>query len=336
MRNPYYNGPVSEHFDGKRFYVPGIPSTDKSLGEILKWRLQGSRSPWPKAVPALNGVRPEQRVESLTVTHIGHASLLLQAGNYNILVDPVWSKRASPFRWFGPRRHNAPSVQMDDLPPIDAVLITHNHYDHLDLPTLRELSKRHNPRVLTPLGNDTLLRKAIKGVQVVAGDWWSRHEVLPHLEVTIVPAYHWSSRFGRDTRMALWGGFVLRVGSATVYCAGDTAHADAAIFRDIASRFPQIDLALLPIGAYEPRWFMQAQHADPNEALDIAGCLRARAALGIHWGTFQLTDEPWEEPALRFADGARQRGWDDRRFLPLRAGQLWCASALASPGNSAS
>ena len=323
MRNPYYSGPVSDHFDGSRFYLPGVPTTDKTVGDMLRWHFNSNRSRWPKAVATVSDVCPASRAEDLAVTHIGHASVLLQWGGMNVLVDPVWSTRASPLRWLGPRRHNAPSVRLGDLPPLDAILLTHNHYDHFDVRTLRHLVKQHNPYVVTPLGNETLLRKAIPGVRVTAGDWWSEHMLLPGFRVTIVPAYHWSARFGRDYRMALWGGFILQAAGTTVYCAGDTGYADGHIFAKIASRFRQIDLALLPIGAYAPRWFMSAQHADPNEALQIAEDLGARAALGIHWGTFQLTDEPWEEPALRFSEGVSQRGLDHRSFRAIRPGEVW-------------
>ena len=325
MGNRYYSGSVSDHFDGRRFYVPGAPSTDKTLVDLWRWRWQSTRSKWPTQVPARNGVRPEQRTQGLTVTHVGHASVLLQWHQYNVLVDPVWSDRASPVPWFGPRRYNAPGIRLEDLPPIDVILLTHNHFDHLDLRTLRHLVKQHNPVILTPLGNDTLLRKSIADVRVRVGEWWSEHSLLPELQVVIVPAFHWSSRSGFDRRMALWGGFVLRAAGTTIYCAGDTAYADGSIFREIASRFPDIDLALLSIGAYDPRWFMRTQHADPEEALEIAALLHTRAALGIHWGTFQLTNEPWDEPAHRFADGVIQRGWDQRCFLPFQAGHIWCA-----------
>ena len=325
MGNRYYSGPVSDHFDGKRFFVPGAPSTDKTLADLWRWHRQGTRSQWPSVVPAVSGVRPEARTEPLTVTHIGHASVLLQWHRYNILLDPVWSDRASPLLWLGPRRYNAPGMRLEDLPPIDAILLTHNHYDHMDVPTLRRLVKTHNPVVLTPLGNDTVLRKSIADVRVIAGDWWTEHALLPELQAAIVPAYHWSSRSAFDRRMALWGGFVLQAAGTTVYCAGDTGVADGGVFRQVAARFPQIDLALLPIGAYDPRWFMQAQHANPEDALQIADVLQARAALGIHWGTFHLTDEPWDEPARRFVDGVVQRRWDARRFLPLQAGDTWSA-----------
>ena len=152
MGNRYYSGPASDHFDGKRFYVPGAPSTDKTLAELWKWHRQGERSRWSERVPATSGVRPEQRTEWLTVTHIDHSSVLLQWHQYNILVDPVWSDRASPFRWLGPRRYNAPGVSLAGLPTIDAILLTHNHYDHMDVRTLRRLVKQHRPVVLTPAG----------------------------------------------------------------------------------------------------------------------------------------------------------------------------------------
>jgi L-ascorbate metabolism protein UlaG (beta-lactamase superfamily) len=325
MRNPYYDGPLTDHFDGRRFHVPGAPSTDKTFGDMLKWYRQRSGNRWPKPVPTQSRVRPDERSERLTVTHIGHASVLLQCSGYNLLVDPVWSERAGPFRWLGPRRHNAPGIAFEDLPQIDVVLLTHNHYDHLDMRTLQRIVKRHNPYVLVPLGNDTLLKKAIPGVRVTAGDWWSEHSILPELRAVVVPAYHRSSRSGRDYRMALWGGYILRAGETTVYCAGDTGHADGSLFKEIALRYPRVDLALLPIGAYEPRWFMQPQHMNPEEALEVACVLQARAALGIHWGTFHLTDEPREEPALRFTDGVRKLKWDEGHFLPIRPGDVWHA-----------
>ena len=169
----------------------------------------------------MTGVRPETRTQALTVTHVGHASVLLQWHQYNILVDPVWSNRVSPLRRFGPRRYNAPGINLEDLPPIYVILLTHNHYDHMDVSTLRTLVMQHKPVLLTPLGNDTLLRKSIAGVHVSAGDWWSEHMLLPELKTSIVPAYHWSSRSASDRRMALWGGFVLRAAGTTVYCAGE-------------------------------------------------------------------------------------------------------------------
>ena len=163
MRNPYYQGPVTDHFDGLRFLHPGLPPSDKTLLDVLKWKIIGKRSPWPRTVPAKSGQRPAARVAGLQITHVGHAAYLIQVSDSNILVDPVWADRASPLSWAGPRRHNPPSIAFEDLPPVDAVLVTHNHFDHMDTSTLRRLAEKHHPVFITPLGNDTIIRAAAPG-----------------------------------------------------------------------------------------------------------------------------------------------------------------------------
>ncbi|MBY8821842.1 MBL fold metallo-hydrolase [Sphingomonas colocasiae] len=316
-RNPYYQGPVTDHFDGRRFLNPGEPETDRSLGELLRWRRTAPDNPWPGSVP-VTPVVPETRVEELRVTMIGHATLLIQIAGLNILTDPVWSDRASPLRFAGPRRITAPGVRLADLPPIDAILLSHNHYDHLDIATLRALHDRSAPLIVTPLGNDTIVRRRIPDARIVTGDWGDRFEIGPGAEAHIVPATHWSSRGMRDRRMALWCGFMLRAAGKLIYFAGDTGYGTGRIFREMRARFGPVDLALLPIGAYDPRWFMAAQHTDPEEAIRIMRDLEARAALGIHWGSFKLTDEPWEEPAERLAAGLKAQGIDPDVFPALR------------------
>ena len=230
MRNRCYQGPRTDHFDGERFFHPGLPSSDKSLGTVLRWRLLGKRVRWPERVPARSGVRPDERAAGLRITFIGHASLLIQTAGLNILVDPVWSERASPFRKLGPQRHNSPAVAWEHLPPIDAVLITHNHYDHLDIATLARLAHGHSPRMLAPLGNDAIICAAVPKARVETGDWWDGFSLSSRVSATIVPAYHWSSRWLGDRRVALWGGFVLHTPAGRVYCAGDTAYREGAIF----------------------------------------------------------------------------------------------------------
>ncbi len=323
MANRYYRGPVSDHFDGERFFHPGLATTDKSLRELLRWRFQGTASRWPKAVPAREGIRPSERVAGLAITHIGHASYLVQAEGRNLLLDPVWSERASPFSRIGPRRHNPPAIRFEDLPPIDAVLLTHNHYDHMDLPTIRRLWSSHQPAIYAPLGNDAVVRAAAPEVAVQTCDWWQSFPLPAGMRLTLVPAYHWSSRSLRDRRMALWGGFVLQTANGTLYCAGDTAYRDGVLFREIAKRFGPPEVAVLPIGAYAPRWFMQTQHADPHEALQIAEDCGAVQMLGVHWGTFQLTDEPFHEPADRLAEAVRNKGLDPERFRAMQPGDVW-------------
>lgn len=320
-RNPYYTGPVTDHFDGSRFLNPGEPDTDRTLGDMLRWRRAAPDNPWPASVPVAPAV-PDARVAGLRVTMIGHATLLIQTAGLNILTDPVWSERASPLGFAGPRRVTAPGVALADLPPIDAVLLSHNHYDHPDIASLRALHDRHAPLIVTPLGNDAIVRRHIPAARIAAGDWGDRFGIGPQAEAHIVPAVHWSSRGLRDRRMALWSGFMLRAVGRLIYFAGDTGYGTGRIFREMRARFGPVDLALLPIGAYDPRWFMAAQHVDPDEAILIMRDLDARAALGIHWGTFKLTDEPREDPPLRLAAGLEARGIDPEAFPALRPGDV--------------
>jgi L-ascorbate metabolism protein UlaG (beta-lactamase superfamily) len=194
------------------------------------------------------------------------------------------------------------------LPKIDTVLLSHNHYDHMDIATLRRLDAEHRPLIITPLGNDAILRRSIPGVRVIAGDWWDHVDIGRGATVTIVPAYHWSARTGRDRRMALWSGFMLSTGGSRAYFAGDTGYGDGRIFREMRQRIGRPDLALIPIGAYAPRWFMRAQHVDPEEAVQIMEDLEAVRAVGIHWGVFQLTNEPWDEPPEALLKALTRRG----------------------------
>ncbi len=323
MSNRYYLGPRSDHFDGTRFFNPGVPPSDKSLLDVLRWRLGGHRARWPKTVPARFGLKPEKAVSGLQVTCIGHASLLLQVAGVNLLIDPVWSERASPFPGLGPRRRNAPAVAMSDLPPIHAILVSHNHYDHMDLATLKALWERDHPCMLAPLGNYTIIRTAGQEIDVKAGDWWESFTLSGEISATIVPSYHWSSRGLRDRRMALWGGFYLDTPRGSIYLAGDTACREAAIFREIKARCGSPLLAALPIGAYAPRWFMNTQHADPGEAIRIAQDCGAQYVLGIHSNTFPLTDEPHDDPAKRFHAAAAEVRSTGMRAQAFTAGDTW-------------
>jgi L-ascorbate metabolism protein UlaG (beta-lactamase superfamily) len=320
-RNSYYKGSVTDHFDGIRFFNPGEPETDRTLGEVMRWRRNIPNNPWPVSVP-VTPVVPDPRVTGLRVTMVGHATLLIQVAGLNILTDPVWSDRASPLTFAGPRRVTAPGISIDDLPPIDAILLSHNHYDHLDVATLRQLHARHDPLIITPLGNDRTVHRHIPDARISVGDWGESITIASGVEAHIVPALHWSSRGLRDRRMALWGGFMLRAGRKLVYFAGDTGYGTGNIFRKLRARFGPVDLALLPIGAYDPRWFMAAQHTDPEEAIQIMLDLDARAALGIHWGSFKLTDEPRDDPALRLAAGLEARSIAPVRFTAMRPAEV--------------
>ncbi|MCE7030412.1 MBL fold metallo-hydrolase [Jiella avicenniae] len=333
-KNPYHSGPVTDHFDGTRFHNLGQRAPDRSFRDLLKWQFAGERAKWPDHVPVEPAI-PEPRVDGLRVTMVGHASVLIQVAGLAVLTDPVWSERVSPFTFAGPKRVAEPGIRFEDLPPIDLVLLSHNHYDHCDVATLRRLHEHHRPQVVTALGNDVLLKRAIADIDVVAGDWGDEIAVGERpgvgegngragggpASVAIVPANHWSRRGFGDTRQCLWCGFVLKAGGWTVYFAGDSGYGGGEIFRAIGERYGAPDLALIPIGAYAPRWFMEPQHMNPEEAVRTFADVGARQAVAIHWGTVQLTDEPFDEPAHLLGRSLSEAGISSERFRPLAPGE---------------
>ena len=319
--NRYYSGPASHNFDGTRFHSPGQPSADKTLGDLFRWRRGGGKATWPKHVPVTPQTPPE-RSDVARITMVGHASMLIQVSGVNLLTDPVWSDRASPLSFAGPKRVTAPGIAFDDLPPIDAVLLSHNHYDHLDLATLRRLQIGHRPLMVMPLGNDTIVRKTVQDAQIKTGNWHDRIVVTPDVTVTLTPANHWSARGVADRRMALWSGFWIHTPHAQIWFVGDTGYGDGAIFHDIRSRHGQPDIALIPIGAYEPRWSMAAQHVAPEESLRIFQDVGAKQALGMHWGTFQLTDEARDAPNELLNATLAAANIPPESFVALDAGEV--------------
>jgi L-ascorbate metabolism protein UlaG (beta-lactamase superfamily) len=306
---------VSDHFDGRRFVNP-TGTAGQPFSKVPRM-LREPRTPWPTHVEVRPQVPPALDGAAAVVTFIGHSTFLIQTAAGNLLTDPIYSERASPLTWAGPRRVREPGVRFDDLPPIATVLLSHNHYDHCDLPTLRMLAKRFDPEVVTPIGNGRLVRSA--GTRrVVELDWWQQ-TTGGTLPITLTPAYHFSARTPFDKNRALWGGFVLVAGHARIFFAGDTAYAD--FFSDLRRRLGPIDLALLPIGAYEPRWFMQAVHMNPAEAVQAHLDLDAAQSIAMHFGTFQLTTEGIDDPPRALEEACRTRNVPLSRFRTLGFGE---------------
>ncbi len=314
---------LSDHFDGTRFFNPGqgpgqAPAR-RGLLQVLRWRLQERGARWPR-VPAGHGFPPPPAtVEAGTaaLSFIGHASFLLRLPGLVILTDPVFSERCSPVSWAGPRRARPPGLALDALPPIDLVLVSHNHYDHMDLPSLRRLAARGTARAITTPGNAGRLRAA-GFAQVDELDWWDSTDAGP-FQVTATPARHFSRRGFSDANRSLWAGFALRSADGHVLFAGDSGAGSH--WTAIRERLGPPDLALLPIGAYEPRWMMGPVHMDPVEAVQAHRNLGARQSVGMHFGTFQLTDEAIDAPVLGLAaagvPGFTTLGFGESRVVRL-------------------
>lgn len=334
--NRYYSGPVSDHFDGSVFFNPGGVAP-RSFRDLLKWQMGTGRERWPREWPSpFAQARPAERIEGdgLRVIMVGHATLLIQTAGMNILTDPVWSQRCSPISFLGPKRVNAPGIRLDRLPPIDLVLLTHNHYDHMDTRTLTKLHRAHGMRVVTPLGNDRIVRKAVRGLDVSAHDWGETVRVGP-LTIHVEPTHHWSARGLGDRRMALWASFVVEGPAGRIYHVGDTGFHGGRNYRQAAQRHGGFRLAILPLGAFEPRWFMEAQHQNPDEAVRGMQLANASFAAGHHWATFQLTNEAIEEPRRQLADALQRHGVARERFRPMLAGEVWDVPAALSEARAA-
>lgn len=335
----------AHHAKDGTFRNPWPDSTPRALGHVMRWmreRRANGRAPTPRrgsfatAEPSI--VRPRITGEA-TATWVGHSTTLLQLAGLNVLLDPIWSERASPVQWAGPRRVMAPGLPLKSLPPIDVVILSHSHYDHLDKATVKALARAHpDASWVVPLKLASTVRRW-GATQVVELDWWASTTV-HGMRVTATPARHFSARWLNDRNQTLWCGYVLEADGQRAYFAGDTAYHPE--FGAIGERLGPFDLVMMPIGAYDPRWFMHVVHVNPDEAVQALADLQLAhpevplpLVLGIHWGTFRLTDEPMDEPPRRTAALWRERGWPDDRLWIARFGETrrWgrAGDALVTP-----
>lgn len=327
---PRHSGFHSDHFDGERFKNLVVPE-NRNLWDVLRWKLGVDESvEWPEWIETPKYPPPPARVEQgLRVTFVNHATLLVQLDGVNVLTDPVWSDRVGPASWLGPKRHKAPGIAFDELPKIDAIVLSHNHYDHFDAPTLHRIVARDMPVVLGGLGTAGLLAALDLGhAHVTELDWWDRRRVR---DVTIVfaPAQHGSQRTATDRDHTLWGSFFVQGSRASAYFAGDTAAGPH--FRMVRERLGRPTVALLPIGAYKPRWFMKPLHVDPHEAVEAHRQLEAAYSVGMHWGTFDQADEAVDDPIDDLAIARTALGVGKNEFVALENGQSLVFPAFGPP-----
>ena len=327
--------PPTHHAPGGGFRNPWPDSEPRGWRDVLRWSMERRRhrriatprrGSFATAAPRI--VYPRAAGTEFTATWIGHATVLLQMGGLNVLTDPMFSERAFPVQWMGPRRVMDPGLRLEALPPLDVVLLSHNHYDHLDKPAVRRLARAHLGAVwVVPLGLGAYVR-GWGTKEIIELDWWQQAEACG-LHVTATPARHFSARRIGDRCKTLWCGYALETARGRAFFAGDTAYHPQ--FGEIAVRCGPFDFVMIPIGAYDPRWFMHVVHADPEEAVQAYVDLASSAGglsplmLAIHWGTFRLTDEPMEEPPRRAAAAWRQRGLDASRLwiAPFGETRLW-------------
>jgi L-ascorbate metabolism protein UlaG (beta-lactamase superfamily) len=319
---------LSDHFDGKTFH--NIRRRIHGFKDLLRWACSRQPGRWPKQIENPPGIAPPEIVpadiepaDALRLTFVGHMTFLLQWQGVNILTDPIWSERASPVQFAGPQRICAPGIRFEDLPSIDMVLLTHDHYDHMDRLTIQRLWKAHRPRFYVAMGNARRLRAwGMEGI--VEMDWWQESQHPSGVRISCTPAQHFSGRTPWDRDKTLWCGFALlpkdaRPEGEAIYFAGDTGFGPH--FMQVAARFPHPRLALLPIGAFRPEWFMGEVHCSPSDAVEAHRILQPALSVATHFGTFPLADDGFDEPISQMQSALSDIDSDvAARFIALPEG----------------
>ena len=317
---PVYRGAVSDHFDGKKFINPG-GAQPLGFKELFKWFRTRQRGEWIELKEVPSGLPPTEKIEgdSIVITFVNHSTFLIQTQGLNILTDPIWSERAGPVSFVGPRRKRPPGIRFEDLPKIDIILLTHNHYDHLDIRTLKKLSAEYGPKIFCPLGVGKYLEK--KGIGNISEmDWWDEISIDQGV-LLCTPAQHFSGRGMFDRDRTLWCGFALQTEKGSIYYSGDTGYGD--FFNEIAKRISPVRLSFLPIGAYKPQWFMSSIHTSPVDAIRIHQIIKSPKSIGMHFGTFPLADDGMEEPGNTLKDLLKREGIPESEFIvPEEGGKI--------------
>ena len=320
VAGPNYKGEVLENFDGKEFFNR-TPLSQKTLDVVsFGWGSLAQSEQWPTWIDNNPAQAPLALVaDGISVTYINHATTLIQVQGLNILTDPIYSERASPFQWAGPKRIRDPGIAMKDLPNIDVILVSHNHYDHLDVDTLKQLTARQEtpPLVLSGLGVGELFSKI--GISNYVDMQWGQSEHYQDLEFAFVECRHRSGRGLTDQMKTLWGSFVIKSSAGNIYFAGDTGYGPH--LKEHGEAYGPFALSILPIGAYEPRWFMKDVHLNPAEAVMAHNDLNSEQSLSIHFGVFQLTYEAMDSPAADLKAALDARGVDTADFWTLEPGE---------------
>lgn len=310
----------SDHYDGTRFFNPTLRNP-KSFWDFLKWKFTSTPTPWPESRPLEKtpDLTKISDVNQIKITFINHSSFLIQTKDKNILTDPIWSERASPVSFAGPKRAMPVGIDFDKLPKIDVIIVSHNHYDHFDVATLKMISDRDRPQIFVPLGDRKYLEdNDVKNVTEL--DWNDNVSLDSEHQLTFLKCRHWSARGLTDRFKTLWGAYHLQLKNKSLYFAGDTGYAEH--FKEAGAKFPNIDIALIPVGSYEPRWFMKNFHLNPEDAIQAAIDLKAKINIGMHLETFQLTDEGIDEPRIELNRLIKDK-YPQVPFIVLKNGETW-------------
>lgn len=312
LSGPGYKGPKSDHFDGKIFSNPNGLAAQNLIG-VMKYGITRKPEKWIKNYET--AVRtdpiPTSNLNEVQISFVNHSTFLIQIGGYNILTDPIWSKRCSPFQWVGPERMRPPGIGMDLLPKIDLVLLSHNHYDHLDVNSIKDIVKKDNPKFIAPLGVGKFLSKL--GVEKYNEFDWGQEEQFGNISIKGVAANHFTSRGLFDRDKTLWCGYLLNFDGYKLYFMGDSGYGPN--FKVLGEQEKTIDLALIPIGAYLPKWFMSPIHVSPSEAVQVHQDINAKQSIAMHFGTFPLADDGMHTPVTELKKSLALNGISEEEFM---------------------